>query len=230
MWNLEPGTWNLEPAVNVTRLDRSAVPLIVLALTACSVGAGLQVLSAPDDKIRVERIAQTLLKTLPFRFLGRSFAFHIVGDDRAAGWNIAPGIIYISQPAARHSSDDELAQLIAHSMGHDLLAHPVTKTDVSDSRLAAELTTIAVVPGGILLGGIVEGMTGNSDYTLAQEIEAERIGLRIWLRSGRDCGTWIGLRQGQKERGGSWHEPIKEVAPPLDDLTAAAKTECVGRL
>ena len=202
----------------------------MLALTACSVGAGLQVLPAPDDKIRVDGIAQTLLKTLPFKFLGRSFAFHIVGDDRAAVWNIAPGIIYLSQPAARYSSDDELAQLIAHAIGHDLLAHPVTKTDISDSRLAAELTTIVVVPGGILLGGIFEGMTGDSDYTLAQEIEAERIGLRIWLRSGRDCATWMALRKAQKERGTSWHEPIKEVAPPLDDLTAAAKTECIGRL
>lgn len=201
----------------------------MLALSACSVGAGLQVLPAPDDKIRVERIANTLLKTLPFKFLGRSFAFHIVGDDRAAGWNIAPGIIYISQPAARYLSDDELAQLIVHSIGHDLLAHPVTVTDVSDSRLAAELTTIAVVPGGVLLGGIFEGMTSSSDYTLAQEIEAERIGLRIWLRSGRDCATWIALRKGQKERGASWHEPIKEVAPPLDDLTALAERECSRR-
>jgi hypothetical protein len=211
------------------RLIRAVVPVVMLALTACSVGAGLQVVSAPDDKIRVERIAQTLLKTLPFKYLGRSFAFHIVGDDRASGWNIAPGIIYISQPAARHASDDELAQLIAHSIGHDLLAHPVSKTDVSDSRLAAELTAIAVVPGGILLGGIFEGATASSDYTLAQEIEAERIGLRIWLRSGRDCATWIALRQGQKEGGGSWHEAIKDVAPPLDDLAAVAYRECVGR-
>ena len=201
----------------------------MLAFTACSVGAGLQVLSAPDDKIRVEGIAQTLLKTLPFKFLGRSFAFHIVGDDRAAVWNIAPGIIYISQPAARYFSDDELAQLIAHAIGHDLLAHPVSKTDVSDGRLAAELTTMAVVPGGILLGGIFEGMTRNSDYTLAQEIEAERIGLRIWLRSGRDCATWIELRKAQKEGGTSWHEPIKAVSPPLDDLTAMAVRECSRR-
>lgn len=208
------------------RLTRAVVSLLMLALTACSVGAGLQVVSAPDDKIRVEGIAQTLLKTLPFKFLGRSFAFHIVGDDRAAVWNIAPGIIYLSQPAARYSSDDELAQLIAHAIGHDLLAHPVNKTDVSDSRLAAEFTTITVVPGGILLGGIFEGMTRNSDYTLAQEIEAERIGLRIWLRSGRDCATWMALRKAQKDVGTSWHEPIKEVAPPLDDLTAMAVREC----
>ena len=219
----------LRNGCRVTGLIRAAVPVVMLALTACSVGAGFQVVSAPDDKIRVERIAQTLLKTLPFKYLGRSFAFHIVGDDRASGWNIAPGIIYISQPAARHASDDELAQLIAHSIGHDLLAHPVSKTDVSDSRLAAELTAIAVVPGGILLGGLFEGMAATDDYTLAQEIDAERIGLRIWLRSGRDCATWIALRQGQKEGGGSWHEAIKDVAPPLDDLTAAANRECAGR-
>jgi hypothetical protein len=214
----------------VTFPRRLILPLIVLSLTACSVGAGLQVVSVPNDKIRVERIADTLLKTLPFKYLGRSFAFHIVGDDRAAGWNIAPGIIYISQPAARHASDDDLAQLIAHAIGHDLLAHPVEINDVSDSRFAAEFTTIAVVPGGILLGGIIDGMTRSSDYTLAQEIEAERIGLRIWLRSGRSCGTWISLRQGHKERGATWHEPIKDVAPPLDDLAAVAERECGRKL
>ncbi len=198
----------------------------MVALSACSAGAGLQVVSVPNDKSRVERIAGTLLRTLPFKFLGRSFAFYIVGDDRATGWNIAPGVIYISQPAARYASDDELAQLIAHAIGHDFLDHPVQGNDVSDSQLAAELTAIAVVPGGIVLGGIIEAMTRNSDYTLAQEIEAERIGLRIWLRSGRSCGTWVSLRQGQKERGATWHEAIKDVAPPLDDLMAVAEREC----
>ena len=210
----------------MTRRARAVVLPLTLALTACSVGAGLQVLSSPEDKIRVERAAYTFLQTLPFKYLGRSYTLDIMGDDRAAAWNVAPGIIYISQHAARHASDDELAQLIAHTLGHDLLAHPLIRTDVSDSRFAAELTTIAVVPGGLLLGGIVEAMTGSTDYTLAQEIEAEKIGLRLWLRSGRGCATWIALRGEQKERGGSWHEPIKDVAPPLDELTALAEREC----
>ncbi|PTL35501.1 hypothetical protein CLG94_09535 [Candidatus Methylomirabilis limnetica] len=200
----------------------------MLALTACSAGAGLQVLSAPTEKIRVERSAHMLLKTLPLSIRRRSFAFHIVGDDRASEWNIAPGIIYISQPAAHDASDDELAQLIAHSLGHDLLAHPVSKTDVSDSRQAAELTAIAVVPGGLLLTGIVDGMVGSREYTLGQEINAERIGLRLWLHNGRPCTMWIALRKKQKEQGRSWHEPIKDVPPPFDDLITAAKEECVG--
>ena len=201
----------------------------MLALTACSAGAGLQVLSSPEDKIRVERTAHTFLQTLPFKYLGRSYSFDIMGDDRAAAWNVAPGIIYINQHAARHASDDELAQLIAHTLGHDLLAHPLIRTDVSDSRLAAELTTIAVVPGGLLLGGIVEAMTGNTDYTLAHEIEAEKIGLRLWLRSGRGCASWTALRRGQKERKDSWHEPIKDVSPPFEDLIAMVEKECAGR-
>ena len=201
---------------------------LVLVLAACSVGAGLQVLSAPDDAIRVQRIARPLVQTLPFKFLGRSYAFHIVGDDRAAGWNVAPGIIYVSQHAARYASDDELAQFIAHTLGHDLLAHPATQTDVSDSRLAAEITTIVVVPGGLVLGGIVEGMARASDYTLAQEIEAETIGLRLWLRSGRSCASWIALRQEGKERGDRWHEPIKNVVPPFDDLIVVVEKECAG--
>ena len=200
----------------------------MLALTACSAGIGLQVLSAPNEKIRVEQSAHMLLKTLPLSVGRRSFAFYVVGDDRASEWNIAPGIIYISQLAARDASDDELAQLIAHSIGHDLLAHPVSKTDVSDGRQAAKLTAIAVVPGGLLLAGIVEGMADSSEYTLAQEIDAERHGLRLWLHSGRTCATWIALREKQKEQGKSWHEPLKDVTPPFDDLITAAKGECVG--
>lgn len=211
------------------RPGRTIELLCVLALSGCSAGAGLQVLPASHDKNRVEQSAQMLLKTLPPSVTRRSFAFYIVGDDRASGWNIAPGIIYISQPSARHTSDDELAQLIAHSIGHDLLAHPVSETDISDSRQAAELATITVVPGGLLLTGIVEGIIGSSDYTLAQEIYAERIGLRIWLHSGRTCPTWIQLREKQRAQGGSWHEPIKEIPPPFDDLLAAVKEECVGQ-
>jgi len=213
----------------VTRRARAVVLSLTLALTACSVGAGLQVLSSPEDKIRVERTAHTFLQTLPFKYLGRWYSLDIMGDDRAAAWNVAPGIIYISQHTARHASDDELAQLIAHALGHDLLAHPEIRTDVSDGRLAAELTTITVVPGGLLLGGLVEAMTGSTDYTLAHEIEAENIGLRLWLRSGRSCATWMALRNEQKERGGSWHEPIKDVSPPFEDLIAMVEKECTGR-
>jgi len=213
----------------VTRLARAVVLSLTLALTACSAGAGLQVLSSPEDKIRAERTAHTFLQTLPFKYLGRSYTLDIMGDDRAAAWNVAPGTIYISQHAARHASDDELAQLIAHTLGHDLLAHPLIRTDVSDSRFAAELTTIAVVPGGLLLGGIVEAMTGSTDLTLADEIDAEKIGLRLWLRSGRGCASWTALRRGQKERKDSWHEPIKDVSPPFEYLIAMAEKECTGR-
>ena len=201
----------------------------MLALTACSAGAGLQVLSSPEDKIRVERIAHTFLRTLPFKYLGRSYTLDIMGDDRATAWNVAPGIIYVNQHTARHASDDDLAQLIAHALGHDLLAHPEIRTNDSDSLLAAELITIAVVPGGLLLGGIFEAMTGTPDYTLAHEIEAEKIGLRLWLRSGRGCASWTALRRGQKERKDSWHEPIKDVSPPFEDLIAMAEKECAGR-
>ena len=213
----------------MTRRAPVAVLSLMLALTACSAGAGLQVLSSPGDKIRVERIAHTFLRTLPFKYLGRSYTLDIMGDDRAAAWNVAPGIIYINQHTARHASDDELAQLIAHALGHDLLAHPEIRSEVSDSLLAAELITIAVVPGGLLLGGIFEAMTGNPDYTLAHEIEAEKIGLRLWLRSGRNCASWIALRRGQKERKDGWHEPIKDVSPPFEDLIAMAEKECAGR-
>ena len=213
----------------MTRRAPVVVLSLMLALTACSAGAGLQVLSSPEDKIRVERIAHTFLRTLPFKHLGRSYTLDIMGDDRAAAWNVAPGIIYVNQHTARHASDDDLAQLIAHALGHDLLAHPEIRTDVSDSRLAAELTTIAVVPGGLLLGGIVEAMTRNADHTLAHEIEAEKIGLRLWLRSGRGCASWTALRRGQKERKDSWHEPIKDVPPPLEDLIAMVEKECAGR-
>lgn len=213
----------------MTRLRRTVVPLTVLVLTACRTGGGLPVLSAPDEKLRVERSAQTLLKTLPSNVTRRSFTFQIVGDDRASAWNIAPGIIYISQAIARDGSDDELAQLIAHSMGHDLLAHPVAETDPSGARQVAENVAIAVVPGGILLAGIIQGVMGSGEYTLAQEIDAERNGLRLWLHSGRTCASWISLREVQKARGSSWHESIKDVTPPFNDLMATAKEECVGQ-
>lgn len=211
------------------RRRRSVVLLTVLVLTACRTGSGLPVLSAPDEMFRVARSARTLLKTLPSNVTRRSFTFQIVGDDRASAWNIAPGIIYISQIVAHDASDDELTQLIAHGIGHDLLAHPVANTDPSDARQAAEKVAIAVVPGGILLAGIVEGITRNNDYTLAQEIDAERNGLRLWLHSGRTCATWISLRQTQKARGSSWHEPVKDISPPFNDLMVAAQEECVGQ-
>jgi predicted Zn-dependent protease len=211
------------------RLSRMVVLLASTALAACTAGAGLQLLSSPDEKLRVEQSAHKLVKALPPNVSRRLFTFQIVGDDRASGWNIAPGIIYISQAAVRNASDDELTQFIAHSLGHDLLAHPVIETDISDARQAAEIAAVAVVPGGIVLAGIAEGLTRGSEYTIAQEIEADRIGLRLWLRSGQTCAMWISLRQAQKAHGKSWHEPIKDVAPPFDNLIATAMEECVGR-
>jgi hypothetical protein len=212
----------------VTRPARATAFLVLLALAACSAGAGLPVLSSPEDVVRVERIAHPMLESLPFRFLRKTFTFHVIGDDRAAAWHVAPGIIYVSQTAARYSTDDELSQVLAHALAHDLLAHPPSETDVSDGRTAAQLAAVVAVPGGIVLGGMVDGVMGARDYTLSQEIEAERNGLRLWLWSGRSCGAWIALRQGQRDRGQSWHEPIKDIAPPFDDLLAVASEECAG--
>jgi hypothetical protein len=200
--------------------------MVFLGLSACAAGAGLPVISAPDDVIRVQTLADPLLRTLPFKFLGRSYGFHIVGDDRAVIWNVGPGVIYVGQQAARHAADDELAQLIAHALGHDILAHPPDRTDVSDSRRAAEVTAIVAVPGGVVLGGVIGQMGRSSAYTLAHEIEAERIGLRLWLRSGRSCDAWVALRHRQQERTASWHEPIKGVQPPFEALIAMSRQEC----
>jgi hypothetical protein len=174
----------------------------------------------------VERVARPLLDIPPFRHLGKSFTFHVIGDERAVAWYVGPGIIYVSQAAARSATDEELSQLLAHALAHDLLVHPPGETDVSDGRTVAQIVTVVAVPGGIVLGGMVDAMTAPSDYTLAQEIEAERIGLRLWLWSGRSCATWIALREGQEKRGQSWHEPIKDVAPPFDALRAVASEEC----
>ncbi|NJD67996.1 MAG: hypothetical protein FIA90_04900 [candidate division NC10 bacterium] len=210
-------------------LRRTTMSLTALVLTACAAGNGLQVVAAHDEKLRVERNAQTLVNALPVNVSRRSFRFQIAADDRASVWNIAPGVIVISQTTARHATDDELIQLIAHGMAHDLLAHPVAETGPSGAREAAENIAIAAVPGGILLAGGVEGIAGNGAYTLAHEIDAERIGLRLWLYSGRTCATWIALRQAQRTHGRSWHEPIKDVTPPFDDLMRTAQEECVGQ-
>ncbi|VUZ84314.1 hypothetical protein MELA_00685 [Candidatus Methylomirabilis lanthanidiphila] len=205
------------------------ISLMLLTLTACTAGAGLQVLRAPDEIFRAERSAHTLVKAFPVNVSRRSFTFQIVRDDRASAWNIAPGNIYISYTFVHDATDDELAQLIAHSIGHDLLAHPVAETNPSGAREAAENVAIVVVPGGILLAGIVEGVVGSREYTLAQELDAERIGLRLWLYSGRTCASWISLRESQKAHGSGWHEPIKDMTPPFNDLVTTAKEECVGR-
>src|SRR3972149_5340198 len=72
-------------------------------------------------------------------------------------------------------------------------------------------------------------MTRSPDHPLAHEIEAEKIGLRLWLRSGRNCASWIALRRGQKERKDGWHEPIKDVSPPFEDLIARGERGGGGR-
>jgi hypothetical protein len=86
-------------------------------------------------------------------------------------------------------SDDELALVLAHEVGHTIMRH-------------ATLTRITMI-GGAIVGGVVDAIAGDEDGTymrsgiaagsrrnsVAHELQADYVGLYVMARSGYDIGV-----------------------------------------
>lgn len=178
---------------------------------------------------RIRRIGQRLAQVSHRQ--DYQYQFFLIEKDEMNAFTIPGGRIYIfSGLIEKLRSDDEIASVLAHEVGHCAARHTIKKFQAA---LGYDLI------GGIILGQIGEGAqeiaskSSNllmnivfSSYGRKDEYEADRLGIKYLHLSGYDPNASITTLQTlQRESKGVGAPTVLRSHPHIPDRIEAAKKE-----
>lgn len=206
-----------------------------------------EVIRSSDRSTRVNEIAFRLIKQAVVvrpETANWRWEVNVIDESQVNAFALSGGKIAIFTGLIEKLdlSDAELAQVIAHEVGHSIAAHPREKVSVAlGSQLAA------VTLGG-LSGISPQALAGAAQvaielpYSRTMESEADRIGLELAARAGFDPRAAVSLWQKMQRQAGnrlpqflSTHpspetrmERLAELIPQVMPLYRAAKKQSLG--
>jgi predicted Zn-dependent protease len=143
----------------------------------------------------VREVGERLVRAAPAS--SGPFEFHVLDMEEPNAFALPGGYVYVSRGLlVLLNSEDELAGVVGHEIGHVVARHHV-KQALSDApllpvRLAtgisgALLSTVSPALGGLVAGtGQVTSALFHAPYSREQETEADEIGQRLAAASGWD--------------------------------------------
>lgn len=168
-----------------------------------------------DDRVRVwvEAVGGRLAAHSPRRNL--PYRFYVLDSADANAFALPGGHVYVSRGLlALLNSEDELANVVGHEIGHVAARHAVRRMTVSAPF--AVLTGIPALLTGIVSPTLAEGVAGAgrlagglvlAPYGRDQEREADRVGMELAATAGWDPAgmtTFLAtLEREERMRGGS---------------------------
>jgi predicted Zn-dependent protease len=149
---------------------------------------------------RVERIGQRCAKASLRPTL--LYKFHVIQTREINGFSLPGGHVYVTTALLKLASENELASVLAHEVGHIVARHSLKTLKQSQDydEIAKALGSITGVAGdtardlGVALGQIVgEGFL--AVHTRDEEREADFLGVRTMARAGFDPQGMITMFQ-----------------------------------
>ena len=182
---------------------------------------------------RVKNIVGRLIpQTVAFRDDAPKWAWeaHVLTTDEVNAWCMPGGkvAVYTGLINKLQATDDELAAVMGHEMGHALREH--TREQMSQQAL----TQTAIGLGGALLGigdmgqslaGMVANVTLELPKSRGMETEADRIGVELAARAGYNPQAAISLWQKMEKLGGSQPPKWLSTHPPHADRIADLQSQ-----
>ena len=156
------------------------------------------------EQIGSEVVQQSVAKTSKYKF-----NFHLLADPQTVNAFALPGgQIFITEALlGRLKTKAQLAGVLGHEVGHVLARHSAEQ--IAKQRLTSGLTTAAVIGvdpsgGGAQMAQMVAGLI-NMKYGRADELEADKLGLRLMSEARYDPRALIGVMEilAQASGGGS---------------------------
>lgn len=189
----------------------------------------LKVLDDPAMNQRVNFIGKRISMASDRQDLG--YYFRVIKDKELNAFAIPGGYVYVHSGLMQVATDDELAGVLAHEVGHIAARHSVKK-------LEATMTYD-------LLRSIVIGLTGKETvvqavdlfvfnpatlaYSRQDELLADRLSVRYTKKSGFNPNGIISffgkLKKEQEKNGGSQRIEILSSHPDLDERIEKVKQE-----
>jgi predicted Zn-dependent protease len=171
---------------------------------------------SPDASARghVNRIGQKLVRSTDVSRTPYHFDFHLLADRRVVNAFALPGgQIFMTEALYRLlGSEDEIAGVLGHEMGHVVGRH--SSEQIASSKLGSGLVNAVVIGASGSQGGYDAARAAQMinqlitlRYSRDDEIEADILGVRFLFQSGYNPEGLIRVMDVLKRAGGGGHQP-----------------------
>ena len=154
----------------------------------------------PDEEWQqyVTEVGERLLRTIPG--IATKYVFVIVDQSIVNAWATPDGYIFLTRGILAHlSSEDEMASVLGHEIGHVVGEH--TKKSVGRDRLNKMMGILGMFATGTSATSSLVNTIGTAQlasYRREHELEADEYGLRFLISAGYD--PYASLESIQKVR------------------------------
>ncbi|MDD5561272.1 MAG: M48 family metallopeptidase [Candidatus Omnitrophica bacterium] len=193
---------------------------------AKEISSQMKMVDDPKMRERLEKIAKRIAAVSDRQDI--DYHFNIVKEKEFNAFAIPGGNVYVNSGLMEASSDDELAAVVGHEVGHIAARHSV-------KRLQAAL-------GYQLLSSIALGLSGQKNvlqavdvvfnvvalgYSRKDEYLADRLGVKYANAAGFDAYGMVTFFQKLKEQGKNTSLSLVFLSshPPIDERIKQAKKE-----
>jgi predicted Zn-dependent protease len=200
---------SMSPLVSSAQMDQSAAQAYAQVLADARKKNQLD--QDPAQVARVRAIANRLIpSTAAFRSdaPGWKWEVNVITTNEVNAWCMPGGkiAVYTGLITSLKITDDELAAVMGHEIGHALREHGRERaSEQMMESLGAQAVGIALGIGdvGTQLTQTVMQVTFTLPHSRTQETEADRIGVELAARSGYDPRAAVSLWQKMGKLGGS---------------------------
>jgi predicted Zn-dependent protease len=159
---------------------------------------------------RVRAIAQRLIPaTGAFRADAPKWAWevNVITSNDVNAWCMPGGkiAVYTGLIEKLHITDDELAAVMGHEIGHALREHGRERASQAAAQnllLSVGGALLGLGDGGMQLASVITDVTFNLPNSREDEVEADRIGVELAARAGFDPRAAVTLWQKMGQSGG----------------------------
>jgi len=183
----------------------------------------------PDDLSRVERVGQRVAGVSDRQ--DYDYRFFVIEKDELNAFTTPGGRIYVYTGLLdKMASDDQVASVLAHEIGHCAARHTVKKYQAAlGYDLIGNIVLSRVSEGAQQAASLSSGVLMNlvfSSYSRRDEYEADRLGIKYMGLSGYDPDASIEtLEILERESKGGGAPLILRSHPHLSDRIRAAREE-----
>lgn len=149
---------------------------------------------------------------------GYPFKFHVLGDPKTVNAFALPGgQIFITMALlSRLETEGQLAGVLGHEVGHVIARH--SAEHIAKDNLTQGLTGAFAMGSGSMSGAQVAQMVGQMQmlkYGRDDELESDRLGLRLMAEAGYDPRALIRVMQILEKAGGGSRTPEWQSSHPV---------------
>lgn len=215
--------------------------MVIGELTLQRLASDFRPLRSPEITAYVEAIGAKLIKHLPNT--GLRYTFHIIDLPETNAFNIPGGHVFLTRKLIAFSnSEDELASVIAHELGHAAVHHGAQDMSIAMRRILnisslGDRKDVIDKYNRLIENARTKRLPARRGHENEQQLEADKIGFYAMVGAGYDPNasfTFFDRLTESEGKTGSWfsdlfggtrpeHKRLREIAKSTEQLPQACR-------